>query len=797
MNIADLLQEAARLHGQGALTEAASHYGRVLAAEPEHPQALYHLAVIACQQGRLDEGITLARRSLSRAPRQPRAQNLLGMALSRVGRREEGLEAFDRALELDPDFADAHGNRANLLLEMARLPEAVAGFERAVALAPTSMGDWLNLGTARQRLGQQEEALAAYDRALALHANFPPAHCNRGNVLAGLGRYEEALAAYDRALALDRRYADALAGRARVLVRLGRVEGALANLDELLAMAPERTPVLEETAQILLAQGDHARALHLAVRALTVKDSPSARTLFVACVSNRKFAADPGGVHQLMARALSEPWDRPADLAVPAVSLVKLSAVMRDVCTRAARLWPRRLTVEDLSGRFTAIADDLLLRTVLETVPVCDGELERALTGIRAVFLAAAGEGPVVPSEDGLLRFFCALARQCYINEYVYDTNEEEVAAASRLRERLTRAIASGEPVPVLWLIAAAMLFPLHALPRAEQLLERSWSPAVTALLVQQIREPLEEKRLGASIEHMTAIADEVSLAVKQQYEENPYPRWVRPAPAAEARTMAEYFGPWLIAGSPRERIDVLVAGCGTGQNLVETARQFENARVSAIDLSLASLSYAKRQALALGLADITFAVADILALDRSQARFDIVDASGVLHHMADPWAGWRNLLTQLRPGGFMRVGLYSRLGRADVNAARALVAERAYPPSADGIRRSRQEILALPAGSAARNVADYLDFYSTSECRDMLFHLQEHQMTLPEIAGFIDEAGATFLGFVLDPAALRGFHARYPREGSAADLALWHQYETEHPATFAGMYQFWVRKSG
>ncbi|MCC6777661.1 MAG: tetratricopeptide repeat protein [Hyphomicrobiales bacterium] len=797
MDIAVLLQEGARLHGQGALADAAGQYQRVLEAEPDHAQALYHLAVIACQQGRLDDGIALVRRSLARVSQQPRAHNLLGMALGRLGRSDEALASFDQALTLDPAFADAHGNRANALLEGGRVLEAVTALERAVALAPASMGDWLNLGTARQRLGRHEEALAAYDHALGLHPGFAPAHCNRGNVLAGLGRYEEALTAYDRALTLDRTYADALAGRAHVLMRLGRVEGALANLADLLAIAPDRTGVAEEAAQVLLAQGDNVRALHLIVRVLGLRDSPVARAVFVGCVANRKLAADPGGVRALMVRALSDPWDRPADLVVPALSLVKLSPPMKDACAMAVRLWPRRLTFEDLSGRFTAIADDALLRVVLETVPVCDNELERALTGIRAIFLAAAAEGPVTPTEDGLLRFFCALARQCYINEYVLDLADEEAAAAQRLRERLTRAIAAGEAVPVLWLVAAAMLFPLHTLPGAEALLGRSWSPAVAALLAQQVGEPLEERRLAASIEEMTPIADAVSLAVKQQYEENPYPRWVRPAPAPPARTMAEYFGDWLPAQAERERVDILVAGCGTGQNLVETARQFKNAQVLAIDLSRASLGYAKRQALALGLGNITFAVADILALDLGSSRFDIVDASGVLHHMADPWLGWRKLLALVRPGGFMRVGLYSRLARADVNAARALVAERSDPPSAEGIRRSRQEILALPVGAAARTVVSYLDFYATSECRDMLFHVQEHQMTLLEIGRFLDEVDATFLGFALDPGTLRAFQARFPAAGSASDLARWHELETERPATFAGMYQLWLRKEG
>ena len=48
--------------------------------------------------------------------------------------------------------------------------------------------------------------------------------------------------------------------------------------------------------------------------------------------------------------------------------------------------------------------------------------------------------------------------------------------------------------------------------------------------------------------------------------------------------------------------------------------------------------------------------------------------------------------------GGFMRVGLYSKLGRRATSTPRArFVAERGYAPTAEGIRRSRQDILALP----------------------------------------------------------------------------------------------------
>ena len=543
----DLLEEAARLHRQGGLAEAASRYRQVLQSEPDHAAALYHLAVIACQRGQFLDGIELARQSLASDPRQPRAHNILGMALSRLGRHEEALASFDHAVLHQPDFADAHGNRASALMELGRVADAVASYEHAVALQPDSVGDWLNLGTALHRLGRDDDAIASYDRALALHANFPEAHFNRGNVLARLARYEEALASYDRALASNRRYVDALNGRGHVLLELGRIEGAVANFEEALALAPDHPGVLERLVDALLSQGsDHAsrtRALAAVTRALAVKETSAAKALFVRCIRNRKLTSDAVGARALVLRALSEPWDRPADLAVPAVSLVKLNPAVKDACAHVVRAWPNRIMLENLSGRLTAIADDELLRVLLETAPACDVELERVLTGIRYIFLAAAQEGPTTPEEDGLLRFFCALARQCFVNEYVFDVNADELEGVRRLRERLIRAIASGGAVPVLWVIAVASFLPLHTLPGADALLDKSWSPAVAALLTQQVREPLEELRARDFIPRLAAIADDVSLEVKQQYEENPYPRWVKPARWASRRPWSNTSG--------------------------------------------------------------------------------------------------------------------------------------------------------------------------------------------------------------------------------------------------------------
>jgi 2-polyprenyl-3-methyl-5-hydroxy-6-metoxy-1,4-benzoquinol methylase len=351
----------------------------------------------------------------------------------------------------------------------------------------------------------------------------------------------------------------------------------------------------------------------------------------------------------------------------------------------------------------------------------------------------------------------------------------------------LDDALAAGRPCSPLWPIAVGAYFPLRTLANAEALLERSWPQCVNALFVQQIMEPAEERRLAAAMPALTDIDSDVSRSVRRQYEENPYPRWAKVAlPAKHA----------LLAGRKAGQIpDVLIAGCGTGLSTVTFAQEAPDARILAIDLSLASLGYAKRMASSLGFGNIEFAQADITKLNSLGRTFDFIDVSGVLHHLADPWQGWRILLSLLRPGGVMQVGLYSKMARRNVTAARALIAERGYRPIADDIRHCRAEIVAAEDGSLLKSASTFSDFFTTNECRDLLFHVQEHQMTLPEIKAFLAANGVQFTGFALDPSTQQRFAARFPEASALTDLDRWHAFETEAPATFSAMYQFFVRK--
>ena len=217
------------------------------------------------------------------------------------------------------------------------------------------------------------------------------------------------------------------------------------------------------------------------------------------------------------------------------------------------------------------------------------------------------------------------------------------------------------------------------------------------------------------------AVGD-TSRRVAAQYETAPYPRWTRLGMSLREgelrRSLEAYFKPSHLAFMDHP-FEVLVAGCGTGMDAIQLALGYgQSARVVALDLSLASLAYASRMADRLGARNIQFMQADIQELGEiSQflSRFRVIECSGVLHHMADPFQGWRSLNKCLAAGGIMRIGLYSSMARSNLTALRS---DPAYPgPGCDDdqLRTFRHLLIARPDGQLGSELKTSSDFYSAS----------------------------------------------------------------------------------
>ena len=560
------------------------------------------------------------------------------------------------------------------------------------------------------------------------------------------------------------------------------------HFERMVALKPELPGAYDDLGKAYLAAGRPELAVQAAADALELGETERRKKSFAYCAKLVTFNADNPRLRKLVLRAFVEGWARPRDLTGVCVSLIKTGSAVKDAIARAQAAWPRRLSETELFGAsgIAVLSRDELACPLLETDPIDDVGIERLLTNVRHAMLNHA-----LNNEQGIdpqyLKIYAAVARQCFINEYVYALAEAEAAQARHLQLLVAGALKNGAPIPELWPIAVGAYFPLHALTDAQALLDRRWPECVDALLVQQIAEPAEERRIAATIPVVTGIDDGVSSAVRRQYEENPYPRWVTAGPPGQPSILDQR--------QPERSLDVLIAGCGTGLSTVEFARRAGGANILAIDLSLASLSYAKRMAQNYGLTNVEFAQADIMKLASIGREFDFIDASGVLHHLADPWEGWRILLSLLRAGGAMEVGLYSERARRNVIAARALIARRGYRPISEDIRRCREEIAAAEDGSLLKSLTRSEDFFTTSACRDLLFHVQEHRLTLPDIKTFLAANKLQFAGFVLPPPVLQRFALRFPDHAALTDLDCWDSFEYEAPDTFGGMYLFTVCK--
>jgi 2-polyprenyl-3-methyl-5-hydroxy-6-metoxy-1,4-benzoquinol methylase len=497
-------------------------------------------------------------------------------------------------------------------------------------------------------------------------------------------------------------------------------------------------------------------------------------------------------------------------------TLINVNPAARAGLARAANAAQGGLSPNEIldPSELATLSRDPLLRCMLECAPVRDLNLERYLASVRrslAGLLAGLTSHPLAPASgggkgvealpdvrenDALLALCCALARQCFINEYVFAATAEEIERAAALRDKVADALEVGRPAP-LQVAILATYFPLSDLAGAERLLGGTWPACLQAVLTQQLLEPREEKEDRDKIPRLTKIEDRVSRLVGQQYEENPYPRWVvipsnRGPTSVEQYLRAQFSAASFASAAPERQTDILIAGCGTGQQSIMTARRFAAANVLAVDLSRNSLCYARRMSRLLDVHNIQYAQADVLELASIGRPFDMIEASGVLHHLADPTEGWRVLASLLRPGGFMHVGLYSKAARREIEAARAYVAERGFGTSAQDIRRCRQEILSTPM----KSVAQFADFFTVSECRDLLFHVQEHTLSIPQIGSFLREHNFTFIGFELPPQTAAGYRYRFPEDRSMTNLNSWNVFEAENPRTFAGMYQFWIQKN-
>ncbi|MDC1428170.1 tetratricopeptide repeat protein [Rhodospirillaceae bacterium] len=818
LTIDQALQHGVAAHKEGRLQDAERLYRDILKNQSNHPDANHNLGLLAVGVGKTAEALPYFKAALETNSKVEQFWLSYTDALIKLGQLDNARQALQKGrgsglkgdkvdqLELQlndtqksilsviksSDPTEEEINKLYSLYNQGRLQEAlvqgnVLGLQfpsnpfipnilgavysrlgnyqealgqlnKVVELWPDNAEGLNNLGGTLTELKRYEEAITILKKAIDFKPDYAEAHYNLGNALNELGQYEEAINGFNRAIQLNPGFVTAYNNLGVALNELGQYEAAISSYNKAIELDPNYTESYNNLGNILSSVEAREFSESLAKNYLDVLNFGTAVT--------------------------------PSRVIRSILVLLKHHDTIKKIISCKVQY-----TLEGSASEFCIhLLKIPLFLKIMKVCPIPDLEIEGILKQLRRILLL---EGKTLSTNHNLLYFQNALALQCFTNEYIYGETEEETVAVKALEISLQKSFSNNEELSP---------YDIACLASYRSLFDYPWSTnvappaALTLLFKRQVAEVSEELALKRDISRLNPIKDDVSLSVKEQYEENPYPRWINTRLEIKPMSIKAVMANLELQVTNKitalsEAPQILIAGCGTGQHALTTATRFKNSHVTAIDLSLNSLAYAKRKTEELGVTNIDYLQADILDLRLLDKQFDVIESAGVLHHMAEPIAGWKVLNDCLKPGGLMGIGLYSELARQSVAKLRDVIAEKNICPDKEGILEVRQQII-KPDHPQFNLLQIFGDFYSTSELRDLLFHVQEHHFTLPQISEALDELGLLFLGFEFkDRKSNNLFKAAYPREEAINDLGKWHEYEILNPKIFTGMYQFWVQK--
>ena len=620
----------------------------------EPPQEQLDILLKYYQTGGYVEAEKLSLSITQEFPKHQFAWKVLAAVYKQNGRINESLIITKKSLQLDPQDTAAHFNLGVLLQALGRLEEAEVGYRKAIELKPDYTDAYYNLSVLLLAQGKLEEAESKCKRALALKPDFAKAHNNLGVVLQALDRLEEAEVSYRKAIELNPDYDGAYNNLGVMLQKYSKSIEACSAFIQAINLNPDFT---DAYANLSIAIKD------VRFNSSNVKLYP----LLTKLLTTRNFAR------------------RPADLAFSILSLLKHDPLIKNLLLEENFA----TSLKEANSIIVCIDKIKLLHHLMRVCPLPDLKLERFFVNMRSLLLANLDN---IKTSPELIYFLSTLSFQCFTNEYVYLENNEETKLIKNLETEIMETLAKSEQLEAKKILCLASYRPLHQYNWSQKLKDLDNLEDVKSRLIE---EPFNERAIVSKIPMLGEILDNVSSKVRSQYEENPYPRWVKIGIPTKTKSITETCAEanlHLHLESIKNVIapDILIAGCGTGQHSIGTATNFSDCRVTAVDLSLASLAYAKRKTTELGIANIEYLHADILKLSQLKQKFDIIESAGVLHHMDKPMDGWRVLVYLLKPGGLMMIGLYSELARQHIVEIRKEITLQKVGASESEIRKFR-----------------------------------------------------------------------------------------------------------
>ena len=605
-------------------------------------------------------------------------------------------------------------------------------------------------GVAYSNLKKFNQALISFQNAVSISPDFPDAQNNLGKIFFEIGQIDKSINCYNEAIRLNEKFSLAHNNLAIAYLSQNSFTNSFIHSNKSLVIDPNNKKYLY---------------------------------IFGTVIKNIIFQNKNENLYPHLINILNFKYIRSKDIALSVISLIKYD----DRIKKLLGMDLKNVELYDIEDDLIELAKFDLFILLLKSCPIPDLQLEKLLTKIRSKLLLLKPDNLKFHYYKNFIK---ALSIQLFINEYIYNYTKEEEILVDDLINKINHEYDISE-YEVLCLSLYSRLNEIKNISFIKKIIS---SKELTKLLIE---EPKIENDLAKNIISISDIVNDTSTKVRNQYENFPYPKWVNPGMSIYPQTLDEYFAERKIKINKNifplsDTLEVLIAGCGTGQQAINTYSKFLKSKVTAIDLSRSSLGFAQRKSKQLDI-DIEYIHGDILEIEKLKKKFDLIECVGVLHHMEEPENGLFSLLSILNEGGMIFLGLYSRLARKNIHDYRKEFLQDNENININKIKEIRETIIQRNSFKD-KNLFYSEDFYSTSEFRDLICHVQEHTFDIIEIINILERYNLKFCGFE-DPTLINRFK-QYNPNYDIFNLKHWNNFEKNNPQSFAGMYQFWCQKS-
>jgi len=273
---------------------------------------------------------------------------------------------------------------------------------------------------------------------------------------------------------------------------------------------------------------------------------------------------------------------------------------------------------------------------------------------------------------------------------------------------------------------------------------------------------------------------------VRAQYEQWIYPEPIDDLSKSDAVDLSDpdFLGRAYWPNRPlRKDLRILVAGCGPNA-AARQAYRHPAATVVGIDISEASLCAARRLKEKHGLDNLALHRCRIEDVRELGQTFDLIDSSGVLHHLPDPSAGLRALADVLAPDGVVYIMLYAKHGRAGIYMAQELFRILGLKQSAQDVATVKSTLHAFPSDHPLRRcLSRENDLSFDAGLVDTFLHRVDRPFTVHDCYALLDSAGLVLQGWLnraaydagsrISQPALRALIEALPERDAAQAVAL------------------------